>query len=554
MPICRFISYPSFREALKEIAAYQFPQLPKESAYTKLVQAARRQQPTTISHSTPATPSATGGRHIYSIGREDAVAALLHRMMLLRWREQLKQLGVHDAVDMSGVELRDLLNIGMKATEAHRYLDSVRALDSAGALIAADLAQERQREAEADVSAAEAAAAAEHHGKQLQLPHAQLGIQWEECVRKDGYVYYFHHPSGSSSWHEPQEGSTILTLAQKQRQHTPREAAAPRSPQQLQYATQWPRGTERQGWRDTWLGVMPSPGQASTDQGAGERGSAGSDAGVARAPSSLTQQGPHFTPVQRRAATRAAREVYAADYASGAVSHSALPGSVQGHLAAEGNAQLGGNVVHTPTVPPKGARLSISDADLDEAFLDLPGMTTETKRAIAKSHVFASSRVRGYADPRPDLRPVDLARWRPGAEHNAAVNQMSTKDAAFAGVLRPSHHREQSREGRSGREILSRTWNPPELAPSDAVPSYAYRHAAARLQDSVFDRLTDTRGFTGSHRHRFDDTGRGRGLKGRDAGDMDYAKLTSVVPVAGAPYMTEAPRGRFRTTKEADKA
>jgi len=93
---------------------------------------------------------------------------------------------------------------------------------------------------------------------------------------------------------------------------------------------------------------------------------------------------------------------------------------------------------------------------------------------------------------------------------------------------------------------VNRTWNGPDKAPSDAVPSYAYRHAAARIQDSVFDRLTDTRGYTGTHRHRFDDTGRGQGLKGRDTGALDYSKLTQAVPVAGAPYLTEPPRGKFR--------
>ncbi len=33
---------------------------------------------------------------------------------------------------------------------------------------------------------------------------------------------------------------------------------------------------------------------------------------------------------------------------------------------------------------------------------------------------------------------------------------------------------------------------------------------------SVVDRLTDTSKYTGSHKERFDETGRGRGLEGRD--------------------------------------
>jgi hypothetical protein len=37
------------------------------------------------------------------------------------------------------------------------------------------------------------------------------------------------------------------------------------------------------------------------------------------------------------------------------------------------------------------------------------------------------------------------------------------------------------------------------------------------LSGSVFDRLTDSSGYTGSHKHRFDGQGNGRGMDGRDA-------------------------------------
>ena len=37
------------------------------------------------------------------------------------------------------------------------------------------------------------------------------------------------------------------------------------------------------------------------------------------------------------------------------------------------------------------------------------------------------------------------------------------------------------------------------------------------FQGDIYDRLTDTSGYTGSHKHRFDETGRGKGLQGRDA-------------------------------------
>lgn len=36
-------------------------------------------------------------------------------------------------------------------------------------------------------------------------------------------------------------------------------------------------------------------------------------------------------------------------------------------------------------------------------------------------------------------------------------------------------------------------------------------------QTDIVDRLTDSSKYTGTHKHRFDDTGRGRGLVGRDS-------------------------------------
>lgn len=54
---------------------------------------------------------------------------------------------------------------------------------------------------------------------------------------------------------------------------------------------------------------------------------------------------------------------------------------------------------------------------------------------------------------------------------------------------------------------------------------------------SVFDRLTDHRGFTGTHKHRFDGEGRGVGLRGREEGYEVVTKTTAAVPIpALVPY------------------
>jgi hypothetical protein len=34
----------------------------------------------------------------------------------------------------------------------------------------------------------------------------------------------------------------------------------------------------------------------------------------------------------------------------------------------------------------------------------------------------------------------------------------------------------------------------------------------------IFDRLTDPRSYTGAHKHRFDESGHGRGIEGREDG------------------------------------
>jgi hypothetical protein len=67
-----------------------------------------------------------------------------------------------------------------------------------------------------------------------------------------------------------------------------------------------------------------------------------------------------------------------------------------------------------------------------------------------------------------------------------------------------------------------------QAAPQRAAPAQPYRSAApqapqqrpqtspSRKGGNIFDRLTDSSQYTGAHKHRFDSSGRGRGLEGRD--------------------------------------
>jgi hypothetical protein len=52
--------------------------------------------------------------------------------------------------------------------------------------------------------------------------------------------------------------------------------------------------------------------------------------------------------------------------------------------------------------------------------------------------------------------------------------------------------------------------------------------SATATKGNIYDRLTDTRGYTGAHKQRFDASGRGRGAAGRrgDDGVSDLSQIT----------------------------
>jgi len=115
-----------------------------------------------------------------------------------------------------------------------------------------------------------------------------------------------------------------------------------------------------------------------------------------------------------------------------------------------------------------------------------------------------------------------------GADGRATAN--------FASQLRPALYTPSKHDKvhKTGAE-LQREWGSPAVAPSQTVTGYAYRHAAAVSQwmgaGSVYDRLTDTRGYTGLHRYRFDSDGRGTGMRGRDNAATDMQALLDTFPV-----------------------
>jgi len=171
-------------------------------------------------------------------------------------------------------------------------------------------------------------------------------------------------------------------------------------------------------------------------------------------------------------------------------------------------------------------RVYSSSAPASEAFADvfelMPMMDASTMNIIARSHSIANRRVMGYADPRPDVRPA--SRFGAHADHGAA--RLSIAGARGAGGRALAEHAGSLREGLYApvpSSAAARFGTHGSVAPSAAVSGYAFRHAAAVSrwagQGSVLDRLTDPRGYTGAHKHRFDADGRGRGRSGvEDAG------------------------------------
>lgn len=173
------------------------------------------------------------------------------------------------------------------------------------------------------------------------------------------------------------------------------------------------------------------------------------------------------------------------------------------------------------------ADVSIADAYAD-VFAEMPTMDPATMEIIARSHSIANSRVMGYADPRPDLRPNSV--FGVHADHAGSKLQLATQVRGqggrsiqdFANGLRQVLYtpNKDPYAPRTAAEMTSSFGKSDSVAPSSAVTGYAYRHAAAVSrwagQGTVVDRLTDTRGYTGAHKHRFDADGRGRGIAGRE--------------------------------------
>merc|ERR1712127_389119 len=87
--------------------------------------------------------------------------------------------------------------------------------------------------------------------------------------------------------------------------------------------------------------------------------------------------------------------------------------------------------------------------------------------------------------------------------------------------------------------------------------------SSSKKKSSIFDRLTDSSQYTGSHQHRFDANGKGRGLAGRDriakgGGTVHTAytggKITDISQITRTNLRVEEQPKKHAATKAAPKA
>jgi hypothetical protein len=106
-----------------------------------------------------------------------------------------------------------------------------------------------------------------------------------------------------------------------------------------------------------------------------------------------------------------------------------------------------------------------------------------------------------------------LAKGGVGAYHGGAVNDLSQ-------IMRPGLHQSAAKGS-----------SPNAAKDTEMTKTGAKKKGGVKKKKdgpSIFDKLTDASLYTGAHKQRFDSTGKGRGLDGRDSGGVDRAKVSDL--------------------------
>jgi len=187
-------------------------------------------------------------------------------------------------------------------------------------------------------------------------------------------------------------------------------------------------------------------------------------------------------------------------------------------------AMLESTTLPSKPAPPKPTKGSIFDKLTD----------TSQYTGAHKERFDAAGRGRGL-DGRDS---VALSGGGVGVYHGGAVHNIGS-------ILRPSMQPSAARTTSTGSPVRAaaveskaaaspvRRASSSKGTPTQA-PSPAARSASSKGKSSggsIFDRLTDSSQYTGAHKARFDSSGKGRGLMGRDSGGVDRTRVTSIAQI-----------------------
>jgi hypothetical protein len=106
-----------------------------------------------------------------------------------------------------------------------------------------------------------------------------------------------------------------------------------------------------------------------------------------------------------------------------------------------------------------------------------------------------------------------LSKGGVGTYHGGAVHDISQ-------IMRPNLHQSPAKGA-----------NPNAAKATESTKTAPKKKGAAKKKKdgpSIFDKLTDSSLYTGAHKQRFDASGKGRGLDGRDSGGVDRSKVTDI--------------------------
>lgn len=109
---------------------------------------------------------------------------------------------------------------------------------------------------------------------------------------------------------------------------------------------------------------------------------------------------------------------------------------------------------------------------------------------------------------------------------DSGIYSKLTDASLYTGAHKARFNADGTGKGMEGRDRVAKGSGTVSSTPSTITKtsvatgstSVGKKADTAPRAGSIFDRLTDTSKYTGAHKHRFDESGRGRGLAGRDVG------------------------------------